>query len=93
MALNKLSLESSLKSGIKGALLKQNDNALNGDEQEDPSAVIDRVAGELAKAIASSVDTFIRSGDVVVGPQNVMVTSTAPSTPAVVAPLQPSKII
>nr|DAK08683.1 MAG TPA: hypothetical protein [Caudoviricetes sp.] len=91
--LNKLSLESSLKSGIKEALLKQSDNALNGDEQEDPSAVIDRVAGELAKTIASSVDAFVRGGDVIVGPQNVSVTSTTPTTPAIVAPLQPSKII
>lgn len=92
MALVKAVLQQSLFSGLQKIFLNQAAKATSGDEQEDPKDVIKQVANDMADVIANAVDAYVKSGDIVVGPSNVQVTSTAPGTPATVAPLQPAKM-
>ena len=92
MALVKAVLQQSLFSGLQKIFLNQAAKATSGDEQEDPKNVIKQVANDMADVIANAVDAYLKSGDIVVGPTNIQVTSTAPGTLATVAPLQPAKM-
>lgn len=92
MALIKETLNKSIYSGLYTIFSRQAAKAASGSESEDPEDVIKQVAADMAKVISDSVDAYIKSGDVTVGPLNVQVTSTAPGSIAVVAPLKPAKI-
>ena len=92
MALVKTTLQQSIFNGLQNIFLNQSAKATSGDEQEDPKNVIKQVAKDMADVIANAVDAYLKSGDIIVGPTNIQVTSTAPGTPATVAPLQPAKI-
>ena len=92
MALVKETLRQSLYKGLCDIYTAQANKATSGDENEDPYAIIKQIANDMAKVISDSVDAYIKSGDIVVGPSNISVVSTAPGTAAVLTPLQPSKI-
>lgn len=92
MALVKAVLQQSLFSGLQKIFLNQSAKGTSGDENEDPKDVIKQVANDMADVIANAVDAYLKSGDIVVGPTNIQVTSTAPGTLATVAPLTPAKM-
>jgi hypothetical protein len=92
MALVKDTLRQNIYDGLYDIFTAQALNATEGDEQENPDVIIKKIAGDMATVIANAVDTFVKSGDISVGPTNVQVTSTSPGTPATVAPLQPAKM-
>lgn len=92
MALIKSVLKQSLFVGLESIFSQQSAKATSGDEQENPEDVIKQVANDMADVIANAVDSYIKSGDIIVGSTNIQVTSTTPGTVAIVAPLQPAKI-
>ena len=92
MALIKATLQQRLYSGLSKIFVAQSNKATSGDENEDPNEVIKQIADDMASVISDAIDEYIKSGDIVVGPNNIQVTSSAPGTPAVVAPLQPAKL-
>ena len=92
MALIKTSLQNQLYDGLYKIMEAQSDKATSGDENEDPKDVINQIAKDMASVIADAVDAYLKSGDIVVGPSNLSVTSSAPGSPSLVTPLQPAKI-
>lgn len=92
MALVKATLKKSIYDGLYKIFTDQSSMATEGDEQEDPDVTIKRVADAMATVISDAVDTFVKSGDITVGPTEVLVTSTAPGSPATVAPGAPAKM-
>ena len=92
MALNKVALKKTIYDGFYRIFTAQAAKATSGDEQEDPDTIIKHIADEMATVVSNAVDTFVKSGDIVVGPTEVQVTSTAPGTPATVASLSPAKM-
>lgn len=92
MALVKATLKQAIYNGFYKIFTDQSKKATSGDEQEDPDVTIKRIADEMATVVSDAVDTFVKSGDITVGPSEVQVTSTAPGTPATVAPLAPAKM-
>lgn len=92
MALVKSTLKTEIYDGLYKIFINQSNKATSGDENEKPEDVIKQVATDMAAVISDAVDKYIKSGDIIVGPTNVQVTSTAPGTPATVAPLQPVKM-
>lgn len=92
MALQKDILKASLFAGLYKIFLQQSNKASSGDENESPQVVITQVATDMATVISEAVDIYVKGGDIIVGPDNVQVTSTAPGTVAAVLPLQPAKI-
>ena len=93
MALVKAKLSKDIYDGLYRIFIDQSNKATSGDENEKPEDVIKHVASSMADVISSAVEAYVKSGDIIVGPTNVQVTSTAPGTPATVAPLQPAKLI
>lgn len=92
MALVKSTLKTEIYDGLYRVFINQSNKATSGDEDEKPEDVIRQVATDMATVISDAVDKYVKSGDITVGPTNVQVTSTAPGTPATVAPLQPAKM-
>lgn len=92
MALVKTTLQQTLYEGLYKIFIAQSNKATSGDENENPEDVIKQVANDMASCISNAVDAYVKSGDVLVGPTNVQVTSSAPGTPAAVTPLQPAKM-
>lgn len=92
MALVKSTLKTEIYNGLYKIFIQQSNKATSGDENEKPEDVIKQVATDMATVISDAVDKYIKLGDIVVGPTNIQVTSSAPGTPATVAPLQPAKI-
>lgn len=90
MTLVKDTLQLSIYSGLYQIFKKQADKAANGDEDEDPQVVINQIANDIAATIADAVDNYIKSGDVIVGPSNITVTS--PVGACTVIPATPAKI-
>ena len=89
MALVKTTLQSQLYRGLLDVFT----NRLNDtDESGDPQQIIKQVANDIATCVADSVDAYLKSGDIIVGPSNISVTCTAPGSPGVVAPLAPAKM-
>lgn len=92
MALNKNTLQQAIYDGFYRIFTNQAAKATSGDESEDPDTVIKNIATEMATVVSDAVETFVKSGDVSVGPANIQVTSASPGSPASVAPLQPAKM-
>ena len=89
MALVKTTLQSQLYRGLLDVFT----NRLNDtDESGDPQQIIKQVANDIATCVADSVDAYLKSGDIIVGPSNISVTCSAPGSPGVVAPLAPAKM-
>lgn len=89
MALVKTTLQSQLYRGLLDVFT----NRLNDtDESGDPQQIIKQVANDIATCVADSVDAYLKSGDITVGPSNISVTCSAPGSPGVVAPLTPAKM-
>ena len=93
MALIKDTLKSSIEQGFIKLWNAQSDKATqDGAESQDPKDVIKQMASDMADVIADAVDAYIKSGDIIVGPNNVGVTCASPGSPGVVAPIQPAKM-
>ena len=90
MALDKNVLKQSLYDGLYSIFVSQSEKAASGEESEDPKNVIKEISNKMASVISDAVDSYIRTGDVYVGPENISVTS--PSGQCGVTPLSPSKI-
>ena len=89
MALVKTTLQSQLYRGLLDVFT----NRLNDtDESGDPQQIIDRIANDIATCVADSVDSYLKSGDITVGPSNISVTCTASGSPGIVVPLVPAKM-
>ena len=89
MALVKTTLQSQLYRGLLDVFT----NRLNDtDESGDPQQIIKQVANDIATCVADSVDAYLKSGDIIVGPSNISVTCSAPGSPGVVTPLTPAKM-
>lgn len=89
MPLVKQNFEKSLAIVIEKVFLNQ---AGRTDEKADPKDIIKVVASELASAIAGEVDSYIRTADVTVGPDNIAVVGAAPGSPCAVSPVAPAKL-
>lgn len=92
MALVKATLKQAIYNGFYNIFTDQSKKSTSGDEQEDPDVIIKRIANEMAVVVSDAVDTYIKSGDVIVGPTEIQVISTSPGTPSTVTPLNPAKI-
>lgn len=90
MALVKSTLKSSLYNGLLKIYRDQANKATSGDEDENPEDVIKQISNDMADVIANSVDSYIKSGDITIGPSNITVTS--PVGSCVVTPASPAKI-
>ena len=89
MALVKTTLQSQLYRGLLDVFT----NRLNDtDESGDPQQIIKQVANDIATCVADSVDSYLKSGDITVGPSNISVTCAAPGSPGAVVPLAPAKM-
>ena len=89
MALVKTTLQNQLYRGLLDVFT----NRLNDtDESGDPQQIIDRIANDIATCVADSVDSYLKSGDITVGPSNISVTCTASGSPGIVVPLVPAKM-
>lgn len=93
MALDKNILRNAINSGLYRIFVNQSNKATTGDESEKPEDVIKQIADDMSDVISDAIDAYIRSGDISVGPTNIQVTSSAPGSPAIVAPLKPAKIV
>lgn len=91
MALIKNTLKQNISSGLQKIFLDRAKQALDGDENEKPEDVIARLSSDMADVITNAIDTYIKSGDIVVGPTNITVV-TATGSPCVVTPATPAKI-
>lgn len=89
----KETLEQSIKTGLSSIYKAQVDKATSGEESENPYDVISKLAGDMAKVIADSVDDYLKSGEIIVGTTNVLVTSNSPGLPAAVVAGKPAKIV
>lgn len=92
MPLVKAQLQKKIADGFQKILTAQSNKATSGEESENPEDVIKQMSADMATVISDAVDAYIKSGDIIVGPSNVSVTSAAPGSPSVVAPLQPAKM-
>ena len=88
MALVKETLKQSLYAGLLAIYTNRNNST---DSDEDPKEVIKKLADDISKVISDSVDAYLKSGDIIVGSQNIIVTS--PVGSCVVAPASPAKIV
>lgn len=85
--LNDSLLETTLRSNITQVLINR---ANKEDEGQSPTEAIDEIAKELASAISSAVSTYVKGANVLIGPENVVVTSS--TGPCVVTPASPAKL-
>ena len=92
MALIKTSLQQEIYEGLRKVFLQQVDKASSGDEDENPSDVVNQIAKDMASVISDAIDSYVKSGDIMVGPSNILVTSSAPGTPAEVTSVSPAKM-
>lgn len=92
MALVKTTLKKTIYDGFYKIFTAQSSKAESGDEQEDPDVTIKRIADEMATVVSDAVDSFVKSGDISVGPTNFTVTSSTPGTPAAVISTNPAKM-
>ena len=92
MALIKTSLQQEIYEGLRKVFLQQVDKASSGDEDENPSDVVNQIAKDMASVISDAIDSYVKSGDIMVGPSNILVTSTAPGNPAKVTSASPAKM-
>lgn len=90
MALIKNTLKQELHDGLYRIFIAQSNKATSGNENEDPKDVIEQVATDMATVISDAVDSYIKSGDISVGPTNITVTS--PTGACVVTPVTPAKM-
>ena len=89
MALVKTTLQNQLYRGLLDVFT----NRLNDtDESGDPQQIIEKMANDIATCVADSVDSYLKSGDITVGPSNISVTCTASGSPGIVVPLVPAKM-
>lgn len=88
MALVKETLKQSLYVGLLDIYTNRNNGT---DPDEDPKKVIQKLANDISKVISDSVDAYLKSGDIIVGPKNIAVTS--PVGSCVVASVTPAKIV
>lgn len=88
MALVKETLKQSLYVGLLDIYTNRNNST---DSDEDPKQVIKKLAEDVSKVISDSVDAYLKSGDIYVGPQNITVTS--PVGSCGVTPASPAKIV
>lgn len=89
MALIKNTLQNQLYRGLLDVFTSRLNDT---DESGDPQQIIKQVANDIATCVADSVDAYLKSGDIIVGPSNISVTCSAPGSPGVVAPLAPAKM-
>ena len=87
MALVKTILQQSIKVGLLRVLAARVNET---DESADPMQIIDQVAEDMATTIADAVDAYIRSGDIIIGPNNL--TASNASGPCVITPASPAKM-
>ena len=85
--LNDVTLENTLKTNIVKVLTNR---ANQEDESQSPEDAIKAVAAELASAITEAVSAYVRSANVIIGPSNITVTSSA--GPCVVTPASPANL-
>ena len=91
--LNKGILQNSIYSKVRTILLNRNEQGTSGKSDEDPLKVIDDFAQDLAAAVADSVDTYIKAGDINISGANISVVTSSLGSPAVVTPLTPARIV
>ena len=91
--LNKETLKQTIEAGLKELWLEQNDKATAGSESESPEQIIASTALRMADIISTAVDEYVKSGDVWVSMDNIVVNSTPPGTPATVITVNPAKIM
>ena len=87
MALIKTTLHQSLKAGLLQIFTARVNET---DESADPMQIIDQVSEDMANTIADAVDTYIKSGDIVIGPSNFTASNTAGT--CVITPASPAKM-
>lgn len=92
MALNKSIFKKEVYDGFYKIFTNQAKKATSGDEQEDPDVVIKQIANDMAEVVTDAVDTYVKSGDIAVGPTNFTVISSAPGSAAAVTPTTPAKM-
>lgn len=92
MALDKSKLKKSISDGFYEIFKEQSSKAVSGDEKEDPDVVIKRIASSMATVVSDAVNEFVKSGDIYVGKENIVVISSAPGTAAVVTKSLPTKM-
>lgn len=90
MALVKNTLKQELYSGLFEIFINQSNKATSGDENENPESIIKQVATDMAMVISDAVDKYVKSGDILVGPTNIAVTS--PTGVCTVTTSSPAKI-
>lgn len=90
MALVKETLKQELYNGLYKIFINQSNKSTSGDENEKPEDVIEQVAADMATVISNAMDKYIKSGDILVGPTNITVTS--PTGTCVVTPATPAKM-
>lgn len=90
MALIKTTLKQEIFDGLYRIFINQSNKAISGDENESPENVIKQIATDMATVISDAVDKYVKSGDIVVGPTNIAVTS--PMGACIVTPASPAKM-
>lgn len=90
MALVKAELRKNIYNGLYRIFIDQSNKATLGDENENPEDIIRQIASDMAEVISDSVDSYVKSGDILVGPTNIEVTS--PVGTCAVTPISPAKI-
>lgn len=90
MALIKTTLKQEIFDGLYRIFINQSNKAISGDENESPENVIKQIATDMATVISDAVDKYVKSGDIVVGPTNIAVTS--PTGACIVTPTSPAKM-
>lgn len=89
MALVKTTLQAQLYKGLLDVFTNRlNDTNENGDPQQ----IIRQVADDIATCVADSVDAYLKTGDIIVGPANIGVICGPPGSPGVVSPITPAKM-
>ena len=92
MALVKATLKSSIEEGLKTIYKAQAAKATaEGAEREDPNDIIDDICDKMSRVFADAIEAYVKSGDIYVGPSNVVVTS--PEGPCTVSPASPAKVV
>lgn len=90
MALVKNALKQEIYAGLYKIFINQSNKATSGDENESPENVIKQIATDMATVISDAVDKYVKSGDIVVGPENIVVTSSTGA--CTVTPTSPAKM-
>lgn len=90
MALVKATLKQEIYDGLYKIFINQSNKATSGDENEKPEDAIKQVATDMAAVISDAVDNYVKSGDVPVGPTNIVVTS--PTGACTVTAATPAKM-